>query len=167
MPLERFMRSPVKIYTVQVFDNEVGRSEWEFTNWKLRHGKIPEIENEYKEVLRWIQIASEGKKDLQRMLRPERKAHAFPPRARFLEVDFTANLRLYCMLIGSRTIILFNGAIKSKTARTAEDCPLVKPFFRFANDACAAIETAIIEGDLTLDYDAGFILKSDDQKIEL
>lgn len=158
IPLARFERSPVKIYTVQVYEDEEGRNEWEFTNWRLRHGEIQQIENEYREVLRWIQIASECKQGLQRILRFEKKAHAFPPKAKFLKVDFTANLRLYCMLIGSRTVILFNGAIKSEGARTAEECPNVRPYFRFANDACAAIENAIKEGELELDYEEGYII---------
>lgn len=165
IPLKRFVSRPVKIYTVHVGTENDWREENEFENWTLRHRENKLINKEFQEILRWIEIASEGKHDLSKLLRDERKAHAFPPEARFLLINFDENLRLYCMLIGQKILILFNGAIKSKGVSTVQECPNVKPYFYEANKFCAAIENTIKHRELEIDFESGEILGA--EKLEI
>ncbi|TVR36945.1 MAG: hypothetical protein EA392_13965 [Cryomorphaceae bacterium] len=159
------MRSPVKIYTVHVCDEEDWRDEYEFENWMDRHETLASIVPEYLEILKWLKIASSGRRNLSTLLREEQKAHAFPPKARFLELDFQEHLRLYCMLIGQKTIILFNGAIKSKGKHSAQECTVVKPFFDEANRLCSGLEKAIRNQELDVDYETGELRNIDDSEI--
>jgi len=79
-----------------------------------------------------------------RYFRPEAAAHALPPPARYIHVD--CSLRLYCMRINERAVILFNGA--EKTAQTAQECDNVRPHFTLANQLTQVIDQAIIDGDI-------------------
>lgn len=47
--------------------------------------------------------------------------------------------RLYARRISPTVVILFGGGYKSKTARTAQDCPTVGPHFHIATGICIRI----------------------------
>ncbi|GJM32389.1 MAG: hypothetical protein DHS20C18_13900 [Saprospiraceae bacterium] len=74
-------------------------------------------------------------------------ARALPPPARYIHVD--CRLRLYCMHINKRVVILFNGGVK--TAAKAQNCDNVKPHFFLANKLTQAIDQAIRNGDIRYD----------------
>ncbi len=67
-------------------------------------------------------------------------ARALPPATKFLETDL--NLRLYCMIVDRKNIILFDGGLK--TARTAQECKNVRPHFLMANRLSKVIHHLMI-----------------------
>lgn len=152
VPLRRFTQTKVKIYTIQIEENDELRPYTEFADWLQRHKDNPEVKRELNEIASWIQVISEGKHDLHTLLRHERAAHALPPQNKWLRVKFGQHLRLYCMVIGNRTLVLFNGGIKS--AAKAQECPRVGPYFTEANRLCEAIQAALTD-QLGIDYATG------------
>jgi hypothetical protein len=85
---------------------------------------------------------------LSRYFRPEQQAFALPPPSSILGTE-SPDLRLYCLRLNNRVVILFGGGVK--TASTAQDCPNVGPHFRLANKLTYAIDQAIKDKDLTYD----------------
>lgn len=77
-------------------------------------------------------------------------ARALPPPATVLRGRKT-NLRLYCMRVSSAVVILFGGA--EKTARTAQECPQVRPHFLLANQLSILIHQSFQDGTLTIQSD--------------
>lgn len=165
LPINRFSATRVKIYTVQIEEDGANRSLSEFDDWILKHRGDRSIQKEINEIRNWIRAISEGKHDLSKLLRHEGSAHALPPRQKFLEIEFSKQLRLYGMVIGNKTLILFNGGIK--TTRTAQDCLNVSQFFYEANKLCKAIENALKERTIDLDYDSGIFNNPEKTEIEL
>lgn len=87
-------------------------------------------------------------------------ASALPPPKRYLsEVDFNYNLRLYCMRINKRVVVLFNGGIK--TAQKAQDCDNVRPAFLLANKITKVIDEAIIDKEIQYDEFEDLIIPND------
>lgn len=74
-------------------------------------------------------------------------ARALPPPARYINVD--CSLRLYCMRVSKRAVILFNGG--EKTAQTAQDCDNVRPHFLLANQITQAVDQAIRDREIQFD----------------
>ncbi len=70
------------------------------------------------------------------------------------------NLRLYCMRLSDNVVFLFDGDIK--TARVAQECSNVKPYFRQANLLTKLIDQAIIDGDIQWNPDHTDIVFEDD-----
>jgi len=164
-PIARFTEAKVKIYTVQIEEDGENRPLKEFEDWIQRHRLNPSVQDEFKSIRNWIQVISEGRHDLKRLLRPEAAAHALPPRTKFLKTQYSEQLRLYAMVIGRKTLILFNGGIK--TAATAQDCPNVARFFHEANQLSNGIERALRERILDVDYDSGTINNPEKTEIDL
>ena len=74
------------------------------------------------------------------LLRQEARAQALPPTSNYMReigVDQTA-LRLYCYAAGPRTLVLFNGDVK--TSQQAQNCPNVARHFQFAQRAALALD---------------------------
>jgi len=71
-------------------------------------------------------------------------AKALPPPSFYLKGEKKCNLRLYCMHVNERVVILFGGA--TKTAATAQECPLVSPHFKQANRLSKIIQQEINDG---------------------
>ena len=85
-------------------------------------------------------------------LRPEEKATALPSKGGFLRSLGLAppiDLRLYCFPVGPRTLILFNGDVK--THDDPEQCPQVGPHFRLAKRLGRILEQEYPYWDLTDD----------------
>lgn len=105
----------------------------------------------------------------ERYFRPEAfrggDARALPPPARFFEVeDENCPLRLYCMRVTRRAVILFNGG--EKTAQTAQACDNVWPHFLLANKLTQVIDKAIQDGDIQFD-DKDDLIFDEDLTLEL
>ncbi|MEM9846414.1 MAG: hypothetical protein AAF847_00895 [Bacteroidota bacterium] len=90
-------------------------------------------------------------------------ARALPPPSKFLELD--CNLRLYCMRINRYAVVLFNGA--EKTAATAQACDNVRPHFLLANRLTKVIDSAIIDGEISIDDDTGELIFDESLLLEL
>lgn len=164
-PIDRFINSKVKIYTVQIEEDDIQRNYTEFRAWIEKHRFDNSIQEELGEIRRWIQAISEGTHNLKTLLRHEGAAHALPPRKNLLDIEFSQQLRLYGMVIGNSTVLLFNGGIK--TAATAQECPNVSKFFYEANLLCKAIEEALKEKVLEIDYDSGKFIHPEKTEIDL
>lgn len=85
-------------------------------------------------------------------LRPEEKAAALPSKDRYLPSLGLAPpiaLRLYCFPAGPRTLILFNGDVK--THDDPEQCPRVRPHFLLAKRLGRILERECPDWELTAD----------------
>ena len=137
--------SKVRYYTIQI----VGEEHNVFEQFILRHQQEPSLTEEFNDLLAWITIRmGEQRGALERFFRHERMAKALPPPPRYLEINYEHQLRLYCMRIIDRIVILFDGAVK--TAATAQECPIVGPHFRMANQYADAIDQALRTGDICI-----------------
>ena len=88
-------------------------------------------------------------------------ARALPPRHLNLDND----LRLYCMRINEKIVVLFSGAVK--TADTAQDCPQVYPHFSLANRLCKSIQRAITEREIIISEDEDQLIFESDFELEI
>lgn len=128
-------------------------------------------ENKYQEQLSLIRSwLSKIGKDIgakERYFRVERfrggDTRALPPPSKFINIE--CNLRLYCMRINDNIVILYNGALK--TANTAQECDNVRPHFLLANKLSKAIDKAIEEGDIEIDFEDGRLLYDDTLNLEI
>lgn len=159
--IEDFCFKRVRYYSVR-FEH---RKYNEFEDFLLRHQKIDEIQEEFQDLFLWLEKIGDETGALQRYFRHEGKADALPPPASFLEIEYHEHLRLYCMRISNEIVILFNGSIKSKEARTAQECKKVRPFFNLANKLVAEIDKLINQrqikvhcGEKKLLFDENLIL---------
>ena len=85
-------------------------------------------------------------------LRPEEKAAALPSKDRYLRslgLEPPIDLRLYCFPAGPRTLILFNGDVK--THDDPEQCPQVRPHFLLAKRLGRILEKECPDWELTAD----------------
>jgi len=85
-------------------------------------------------------------------LRDEGKAHALPSEAeylRYFKLPRNITLRLYCYPASSRTLILFNGDVK--TTKYPKDCPQVGPHFRRAIRLARTLEEVQAEWTVSPD----------------
>lgn len=85
-------------------------------------------------------------------LRPEEKATALPSKDRYLRSLGLAppiDLRLYCFPAGPRTLILFNGDVK--THDDPEQCPQVRRHFLLAKRLGRILEKEYPDWELTPD----------------
>ncbi len=143
----------ITYYSVQ-FDGEPVSM---FLNFIQKHSQ-----EEYREELfvirKWLQkLGNEIGAD-RRYFRVEGagdgEAKAFPPPARYLNMD--CSLRLYCMWMSRSAVILFDGA--EKTANSAQDCPNVSSHFRLANKLTKAISQAQYDKDISLDPETDLLV---------
>jgi len=137
----------ITYYSVHFDDKQVN----EFEDFINKHANDSEIEEEYADLIGWIYKLGEDVGALRHYFRPEKRADALPPPAKFIEIDYTENLRLYCMRISKSIVILFNGGIK--TTNTAQQCPNVRPCFNLANKLAHAIDELIYEKYIKVDDD--------------
>lgn len=136
-----------------------------FEDFLIRHEDNSEIEDEFNDLITWLDnIAYEygANKDY---FRPEKAAEALPPPAVFLDIQYKYNLRLYCMRINDNIVILFNGGVKSADVATAQECPVVKPYFEEANRLAIKIEELLI--NRTIKFSANQTQLIFDQDLEI
>ncbi len=145
--LEDLSGTKVTYYTVR-FE---GREHNELEDFIVRHQANAKIRDEFADLLRWMQRIGNRTGAQPRYFRHEGKAFALPPAAGLLEIKYTENLRLYCLPVSEGLVVLFNGGVKTKTARTADDCPVVRPYFKQAQRLAQAIDGCIRQKDITPD----------------
>ena len=144
--LEDLSGAKVTYYTVR-FE---GRKHNELEDFILRHHQNPTIRDEFNDLLGWMQQIGNRTGARLMYFRHEGNAYALPPKAYLLEIDYTENLRLYCLRLSDDLVVLFNGGIK--TTRTPDECPNVRKYFREARQLTYAIDVKIREGEIAVDY---------------
>lgn len=92
-------------------------------------------------------------------------ASALPPSIQITRKK--CDIRLYCMRVNFNVVILFSGAVKSKKARTAQECDHVRPHFILANRLTKAIEKALDSRDITIHPQTGRLVFDTDLTLEL
>ena len=148
----------VTYYTVRIEVDDKKEDENEFEKWISKHSQDDSIKDEYQDLISFLERMGKELSAKKRYFRHERKAGALPPNWKKLKpqekeahVTYSKNLRLYCMRITKSVVILFNGDIKSIRARTAEECPKVRKFFRQANNFAKSIDEAISNREIQVD----------------
>ena len=95
--------------------------------------------------------------------RHERGAHALPPPAKYINVY--CDLRLYCLRINDRAVILFDGC--EKTAGTAQECDNCRPVFTQANRITAQIDEKIRHKEIRINPENDEVEIDDDLILEI
>jgi hypothetical protein len=128
----------------------------------LKAHAAPEFKPDMDLLRHWMRQLGETIGASTDYLRPEGAAHAIPPP---LEITRKGcRLRLYCLRMSPRVVILFNGGVKTKNK--AQDCPIVAPHFEQANRLALLLWKAYDEGILQLD-DRDDLIIPHDFKLEL
>jgi len=89
------------------------------------------------------------------LFRFEDAAHALPSnrghakKALGIKVIENSRLRLYCIRLTNRIVILLNGGVKTHGQALA--CPNVKEHFRFAQAAAKSIDIMLVEKSIVID----------------
>lgn len=159
----------VRFYTVRLEKEEEWEEETEADKFFREFLDKPEKPSSGGELIfnSIVEIGERGAKE--RYFRFENRANALPPPARTLvelgqsEETRGDNLRLYCIRLSEEIVILISG--DRKTMETAQECPIVAPHFRLANNLAKKIDEAIINKEIVID---GKELRFDDDfEIEL
>lgn len=136
--IKHYADFPSVTFYVVHFDDE---EHPEFDRFLLKFEKDSKCQSDFNIIKAAIlKIGNEGA--LERRFRPEKRASAIPLQS--------SKLRVYCKRISDHIVILGNGAVK--TAKKAQDCPNVGPFFDEMNqvsrifDAKVKIKKIRIEG---------------------
>jgi len=114
-------------------------------------------------ILKWLQNMGKKYGAREQYFRFENRVSALPPPIRFLETE--SKLRLYCMRLSENAVILFSGAVK--TARTAQECPNVRPYFNQANNLSIKIDEAIREKRIQVNHESGRLMIENGFVLEL
>lgn len=156
--------SRVRYYSVKFTEDQLT----EFEKFITYHSRNVEVAEEYNDLMAWIKVRI-GNKDgaLEKYFRHEGAANALPPNSQFLETEYDNNIRLYCYRISNHVVILFNGGIKSKNCRTAQECPVVKQHFDLANKLVKTIDLAFQSQDVRLSDDQKELIIEPDFELEL
>lgn len=161
VPAIRFRK--VTYYSVQ-FEEEGESLFLQFVN---KHAAGDEYFEDLSLIRSWLRKIGEqiGAQDKYFRFEGARKgdARALPPPAKFIRVD--CSLRLYCMRINDRIVILFGGA--KKTAEKAQDCDQVRPHLFLANKLTQAIDQAIKDKGIVIDDKHGKLIFDAELTLEI
>lgn len=119
-----------------------------FDTFLEKHVDMVEIEAEFGDLMAWIErLGNEGTEA--RFFRHEQKADALPPNLKYLDFDYEKQLRLYCLRLSDRAVILFSGGIK--TTDKAQDCKNVAHHFHQAQQFCKHLNELIRNKEVFID----------------
>lgn len=141
---EEISTPKVHYYTIKVSDKEFS----EFELFTLEFKEMEEVSDEYNDLLAWIRLRLGKWGALDKYFRHERSAQALPPGAKYLEMEYEHNLRLYTVRLSDNIVILLNGGIKTRDL--AQNCPNVSRHFRFANRIADEIDKSFTQGALRI-----------------
>jgi len=115
-----------------------------------KHIDMQEIEAEFGDLMAWIEkLGNEGTEA--RFFRHEKKADALPPNLKYLDFEYEKQLRLYCLRLSDRAVILFGGGIK--TTDKAQDCKNVATHFYEAQQFCKHLNELIRNKEVYIDIE--------------
>ena len=89
----------------------------------------------------WLRIIGDDKGAHEDYFRDEGIVWALPPEAKIMKGRFVKNIRLYCHLVSSSVVILYNGGIKSEA--TVQQCPNVSMHWQNAKIATRKLKDQI------------------------
>ena len=121
----------VSFYTIQIDEEDKTETDKFFD--KYLENKA--VTDDLNILVNWIREIGENRGAKSHFFRSENQADALPPPHNILKkLDFGTNctIRLYCIRLNEKIVILCNGGIK--TAQSVQDCPELLPHFRFANN---------------------------------
>lgn len=137
LEIDDFVSKKVKFYSVFLGGNE----DYEFE--RFLNKDFPGHEEEFEKIIEILEeIAKNGAKKY--LFREEVNANALPARSKEVTLLTTTNdfgIRLYCIRLSDRVLVLLNGAIK--TTQKAQDCPNVRRFFKDAVSIATNIDKDI------------------------
>jgi len=148
--VEVAVRSKVTYYSIKI---EVDGRLNEKTEMQLffeKHLNNPVTKEWAQDLYEWLNTRIGIEKGAEeRLFRSERHAQALPPNIQAINKATNYNLRLYCVRVNEQIVILLNGGMK--TARTAQECEIVGPHFKFANQFAHSFWKAIKNGVIQID----------------
>lgn len=118
----------------------------EFEKFISKHNNNEDIEEEFNDLLAWIEVKLGNNGADKNLFRHEKKAEALPPDAQYLDIKYKSNLRLYTIRICDHIVILLNGGIK--TTNHPQKCPNVSSHFRFANQISSKLDEKFAEREI-------------------
>jgi hypothetical protein len=148
----------VTYYTVRLLKEDDEPEELNETDKFYKQFDNPENANfsEFDTILRIIDAIGFWERGAEECLfRFEDAAHALPSnkahakRVLDIKVIEDSGLRLYCIRLTNRIVVLLNGGVKTHNRALA--CPNVKEHFRFAQLVAKSIDNMIIEGSIIVD----------------
>lgn len=159
LEVERYAK--ITYYTVKFEKKDVT----EFDDFIRNLSALKHIEDELEILIEWLGNIAENDGALERYFRHEGKAQAIPPKGKFITIEFSENIRLYCLRVCESIVILFNGGIK--TADKAQNCPNVKPHFTMANKLASKINEFFVSRELIANCENNSLIGIEDIEIEL
>lgn len=106
-------------------------------------------------LMSWIKKIGDDRLASVHFFRQEREAHALPPPSNITHKS--CSLRWYCLRLNYKSVILFNGGIK--TARKAQDCKNVSSHFEQAGKLSLRIWEEIDNEEVTIDSSDNLIVR--------
>jgi len=141
----------VHFYTIHVS----GRQYSEYRDFQIRMQKHWKDRKQATEINRMIQKIGKSNGAEDRYFAREGYAERLPaPTYKFIDSDGETDygLRLYCVRISDKIVILLNG--ERKSAQNPRDCPNCKPHFEFANKVSDSIYNAKLKDEIEfVDFD--------------
>ncbi len=166
-PINSFTFKKVKYYSV-LFENE---NINEFLDFLNRMEDDKSIDDELEKLFVCLEEIGDKYGAQERFFRPEKMAQALPSPSgisnNVLKINFKKNLRLYCLRLNDHVVFLFNGGVKTKGIKLAQDCPIVAPHFNKANIIAQAIEKLFQAGDIQWNENCTDILYDNDLELEI
>lgn len=167
----------VLFYTIRYEEKDDSETDLFIVKFKIKEDDRFEdgFEEEIDDILSWIDaIGKRGMKICH--LRHENAASALPPKRSFLDkknesktiennslipLPIGANkLRLYCVKLGERTLVLCGGG--KKESQTVQESPDVIQHYRLANKVAKALEKMITSREIQINRETGQILDMED-----
>lgn len=121
----------VNFYSVHLEENELSETE-KF----IQKFQGSDYHEDFMDIIAWIKEIGEHRGAIPELFRHEADAQALPPGLRIIEKrgllkEIGYNLRLYCVVISEKIVILLNGGIKQ--SEKVQGSPDLLAKFRLAN----------------------------------
>jgi hypothetical protein len=120
------IKKKIGYYSIQSENKDLSEAE----DFFYRMENIPEYADQLEKFAYWMNRIGDNNIADNNTFRHEGICEALPPDRRFTEEDL--ELRLYCHIVSSHVVILFNGDRKTPGAKKSQDCPLVFPHHKRA-----------------------------------
>lgn len=147
----------IRVYTVHI----EGRETDEFSDFIIRMKSKLKYPKEMAELLRFVKNITDKIGYDSNHYKDEGKASKIvTPRGSWTQENSEFGLRLYCLVLTPKILILFNG--DTKTAKSNDDCPHCKPHFEMADRIAAAIQNALLkdigENEFEIETDDDYLI---------
>lgn len=147
---EFYTYEKVGFYSIRIEDNELMETE----KFYQRFMNDEKYKEEFSDLIAWIEHIGEIEGAAPELFRDEEDAQALPPEFRQIErramlKQIGYSLRLYCLRLSDRVVILLNGGIKE--SQKVQDSPDLIGKFRMANKISRKITEQLIRRELIVE----------------